>query len=463
MGTPIIEVHDRMKLTTAALAATVVMLTVSPAGAQELASRLFLAADRDHDGVLTRAELEATFEGWASGEPAGLAEALEGALPRPPQNQTPKPEDVQAMVAALPDKAPAKPKKARRVLVLGRAAGYVHASIPLAARTIEEMGKKTGAWSTTITYDAADINEKNLAQYDAIFLASTTGEFLDDPKDAAATAARRKALLEFIRGGKGLAGIHAASDSYHQVPGARPFIFGAAPALAKALVTQGDKDGDGRLAREELRALADAWYDKVDPEKTGRVEKAAFPKRFTAVIPPPPPPSSPQLLGATGFPVQAPATHLGPDAQVGTWPEFNRIMGGFFKFHWNDGQVITVKIDEPDHPLNAPFKGQTPLRIVDETYTFGRDTYSRANVRVLTSVDYGAMSAEDKAKEEYPRADGDYALSWIRHEGKGRVFYEAHGHNEKVYANKPLLAHLLHGMQYVLGDLPADDTPRPTR
>jgi hypothetical protein len=28
--------------------------------------------------------------------------------------------------------------------------------------------------------------------------------------------------------------------------------------------------------------------------------------------------------------------------------------------------------------------------------------YSRRNVRVLTSVDYAAMSAEDKAKEQYP-------------------------------------------------------------
>ena len=166
-------------------------------------------------------------------------------------------------------------------------------------------------------------------------------------------------------------------------------------------------------------------------------------------------------LGPNGFPIQAPATQLGPDTQRGTWPEFNRLLGGFFKFHWNDGQRITVKVDEPDHPLNAPFKGQPPLRIVDETYTFGRDTYSRANVRVLTSVDYAAMSAEDKAKEDYPRADGDYALSWIRHEGKGRVFYEAHGHNEKVYAIKPLLAHVLYGMQYVLGDLKVDDRPRP--
>ena len=39
------------------------------------------------------------------------------------------------------------------------------------------------------------------------------------------------------------------------------------------------------------------------------------------------------------------------------------------------------------------------------------------------------------------------------------MFYEAHGHNEKVYAIKPLLEHITAGMQYVLGDLQADDRP----
>ena len=69
------------------------------------------------------------------------------------------------------------------------------------------------------------------------------------------------------------------------------------------------------------------------------------------------------------------------------------------------------------------------------------------------------MSDEDKKKESNPRDDGDYALSWIRREGKGRVFYEAHGHNEKIYAIAPILEHVLAGMQYVLGDLQADDSP----
>jgi uncharacterized protein len=127
-------------------------------------------------------------------------------------------EDLHSMqdaVAQLPAKPPATPKQPRKVLVLGKALGYVHSSIPLAAETVKEMGDKTGAYSTTFTLDPADINTANLAQYDAIVLDSTTGTFLDDPNDAAATEARRKALLEFVRGGKGLVGIHAAIDSYH--------------------------------------------------------------------------------------------------------------------------------------------------------------------------------------------------------------------------------------------------------
>jgi type 1 glutamine amidotransferase len=69
------------------------------------------------------------------------------------------------------------------------------------------------------------------------------------------------------------------------------------------------------------------------------------------------------------------------------------------------------------------------------------------------------MSAEDKAKEDNPREDHDYGLSWIRKEGQGRVFYEAHGHDESVYADKTFLLHLLAGVQYAAGDLKANDAP----
>jgi len=435
-----------------------------------MSTALFTAIDANKDGAATREELKARFDSWYSAwdtsktntlTPEQIFMGLSTAFPAttgaaPPQNQAPRPDDVKAMMAALPDAAPVKPKQPRKVLVLARAAGFVHSSIPLAGRTIEEIGKKTGAWSTTITYDAADINDENLKQYDAIFLASTTGAFLDDP-DAAATAARRKALLAFVRGGKGLAGIHAATDSYHQSSaqaGGAGFNFQVIPIAMQMIAA--DKNSDSKISRDEFGALADSWYDKLDPDKSGRIAQADFPQRYAAL----PTPPMPAGTGGAGN-GQAPATNLGPDTEVGTWPEFNKMIGGFFKFHWNDGQTITVKLDEPKHPLNAPFKGEGYV-IVDETYTFGRAVYSRENLRVLTSIDYAKMSAEDKAKEQNPRPDGDYALSWIRREGKGRVFYEAHGHNEKVYAIKPLLEHITAGMQYVLGDLQAEDRPSKT-
>ncbi len=438
---------------------------------------VFAAADLNKDGFVTRDELKATFAKWLSQGDAArtgsvtqdqLAAAVSAAMPQPAapaggrgptaQNQTPKPEDVEKMMSALPDKAPAKPKQARKVLVLAKASGFVHSCIPLAAKTVEAMGDKTGAWKTTVTYDPAAITAENLKQYDLLFLDNTTGAFLDDPNDPSVGNARKKALLEFVRSGKGLAGIHAAADSYHEARGAGANAGGAGARggrgggpgamLASQMVTAGDKDGDGKLSRDESSALADAWFNKLDTEKAGKVSQQEFAARFASVLPPAP-------ASAPGAPRGA---QQGRDPQVGTWPEFNKMIGGFFKYHWGDPQLITTKIDDPKSPITAMFHGQE-FDIHDETYTFGMDTWSRTNLHILTSIDYDKMSEADKAKEDYPRADHDYGLSWIRREGKGRIFYEAHGHSERVYAIKPMLEHVLAGVQYAMGDLKADDSP----
>jgi type 1 glutamine amidotransferase len=298
-------------------------------------------------------------EPYSGGRPQSLKDGV--------QIQTAHREDLVAMEDGIPTRAPVTPKQPRKVLVLCKAAGYVHSSIPLAAETVKMMGEKTGAYTTTITYDSADITTANLAQYDAIVLDSTTLAFLDDPKDAAATEARKKALLAFVRGGKGLIGIHAAMDTYHT------------------------------------------------------------------------------------------DEHL-PGPPTGTWPEFNKMVGGYFKFHWVYPQPLTVKIDDPSSPLTSMFHGHE-FQIHDETYTLVQDSFTRKNVHVLTSVDYAKMSDEDKAKEKYKRTDGDYALSWIRREGTGRVFIEVLGHSEHIYANTPMMEHLLAGIQYATGDLKANDAP----
>src|SRR4051812_29284692 len=212
---------------------------------------LFTAADTNKDAAVSREELKGTFDKWyaaadtanaGSITPAQLATVVTAALPAPPpppqaqsepcggrssNPQVPCAADVEKMKAALPSTAPAKPAKPHKILVYGHSTGFVHSSIPLAAATVDEMGKKLGTWTTTISYNPADINTENLKQYDVLFLDSTTGCFLDDPADQAATTARRAALLDFIRNGKGIAGIHAATDGYHGTPPGTP-----APAAA---------------------------------------------------------------------------------------------------------------------------------------------------------------------------------------------------------------------------------------
>jgi type 1 glutamine amidotransferase len=440
-----------------------------------IAPAFFTAADRDGNGMVTRQELKASLEqlrqraggtDTISITSAQLGAAINTAslgqlmAPPGPQNETPTPASLRAMMAALPARAPATPARPRKVLVLGKAAGFVHSSIPLAAKTVEALGNKTGAWTTTITYSAADITTANLQQSDAIFLASTTGCFLDEPGDPAATNARRAALLAFVRGGKGLAAIHAATDSYHSpcpndasapapAPAGGGGAFGLDALLAGPITKQADTDHDERISAAEMAVLSDHWFDVIDASRAGRVDKVGFSMKFAAALGVPPAPA-PSTTAARG---------TGPQP-VGTWPDFNRLIGGFFKFHWLYPQEITVKIDDPSSPLTAMFHGRE-LVIHDESYTFAQDSFSRKHVHVLTSIDYAKMSAADKAQEPAAtaRTDGDYALSYIRREGQGRVFYEAHGHDEAIYAMTPMLEHLLAGIQYALGDLKADDSP----
>ena len=462
-------------------AGAVVMLAIGIAsvraqgpGGSRTAETLFTALDANGDGTLTRNEIQSGFNSWFTNwdtTKSGrlikdeLAGGLGKLLPAPPAakpgqantfnvagNSTPIPvrqEAVDAMIAALPTTPGVKTLRPRKVLVFAHtgAGGFVHASIPLAAKTLEELGKRGGLWTTTLSYDPKDINANNLEQYDAIFLDSTTGCFLDDT-DPSVTKARRAAFMKFVRSGKGIAAIHAATDSYHtdclaQQAAAKSGSGGPnfmASILAAQLLTAADKDHSDAVTRQEWDAVATDWFQKLDKDNSGKVSKADFVGHFRSLLPP----FNPAMFSEPKPVLQ--------------WPEFNKLIGGYFKFHWPDPQLIYVKIDDPHSPLTAMFHGKE-FEIRDETYTFEQESFSRRNVHVLTSIDYSKMSAADKAKEVNPRTDADYALSYIRREGKGRVFYEGHGHDARVYAMTPMLEHIRAGIQYALGDLKADDSP----
>ena len=113
--------------------------------------------------------------------------------------------------ASVPDQLAAAPAGKRRILVFYRCDGFIHTSIPHANECVRAMAEKTKAFEVDFadTYDV--FTDENLAKYDAILLNNSTK--MQFPKPA-----QRDAFLDFISGGKGLIGLHAASDNFNRHP-----------------------------------------------------------------------------------------------------------------------------------------------------------------------------------------------------------------------------------------------------
>jgi len=136
------------------------------------------------------------------------------------QAQSPKelrklsPQEVQRIEKAAPNNAAVKPVNPRKLLVFWRCESYFHTSIPVANKALELIGQKTGAYETVITDDYSVFTAESLKQFDAVCLNNTTHLEFDPRK----TPERCKALMDFIKGGKGIVGIHAATDNFYKWP-----------------------------------------------------------------------------------------------------------------------------------------------------------------------------------------------------------------------------------------------------
>jgi type 1 glutamine amidotransferase len=102
---------------------------------------------------------------------------------------------------------------ASRVLVVTHTEGFRHSSIPIAETTIEQLGRSSGAFSTSFCRTAGDVRQMltpaALASVDAVVFANTTGN-LGIPD--------LPGFLDWIAAGRGFVGIHSASDTYHDAP-----------------------------------------------------------------------------------------------------------------------------------------------------------------------------------------------------------------------------------------------------
>ena len=240
--------------------------------------------------------------------------------------------------AVAPAPAPAGPGRTapvRHILYVTHSAGFRHDVLPLSAQILQDLGRRSGAFDVTATDDSSLVARDTLTHYDAVVF-FTTGEL--PMRDEQKTA-----LLDFVRSGKGFAGIHSATDTF---------------------------------------------YD---------------------------------------------------------WPEYGALIGAYFDGHpWH--QEVAIRVEDAGHPAAASLPPS--FRLMDEIYQFRN--WSRDDVHVVLSLDPASV---DATLPGVHRADRDFALSWTRTLGRGRVFYTALGHEPAVWQDSRFQQHLLGGISWVMGDL----------
>jgi hypothetical protein len=145
------------------------------------------------------------------------------------------------------------------------------------------------------------------------------------------------------------------------------------------------------------------------------------------------------------------------------WDEFAEMIGAQDAPHRIENGVM--KVYDKNSPIVAPFNFEDlPFR--EEYYRFEDEGSTRLRwekVRVLLTVDLDEKvpASTDKPWTGYKRPDKVYPVAWIREYGKGRVFYNSLGHMSETFMRPEIVGHFLAGIQYILGDLPADATPNP--
>lgn len=137
------------------------------------------------------------------------------------------------------------------------------------------------------------------------------------------------------------------------------------------------------------------------------------------------------------------------------WPEFGKMIGGQFDHHpWSADVQVSIKVEpgQERNPLVAMFEGKN-IEFKEEIYQFRSPPYDSNKLDVVLRLD------TDKSPMNRPnirRTDNDFGVSWVKHYGKGRVFYCSLGHNHEIYWNPLVLRHYLAGIQWALGDYRVD-------
>jgi type 1 glutamine amidotransferase len=136
------------------------------------------------------------------------------------------------------------------------------------------------------------------------------------------------------------------------------------------------------------------------------------------------------------------------------WPEFVDMVGGAFDEHPWGTFGAPIIVEDPKFPGMEQWPKAFTLR--DEIYQM--KSFSRDKVHVLMSLDASKL---DLTNSKVHRADHDFAVTWAKMYGKGRVYYSTLGHPEENWDDPRLQQMYVEAIKWAMGLVDADATPSP--
>jgi uncharacterized protein len=136
------------------------------------------------------------------------------------------------------------------------------------------------------------------------------------------------------------------------------------------------------------------------------------------------------------------------------WPEYGDMIGGYFDEHpWGTFDA-PILVEDPEFPGMKQWPPAFVLK--DEIYQIRN--FSRDKVRVLMRLDASKL---DLNNPRVHRKDGDFAVTWAKMYGKGRVYYSTLGHPAENWDRPEMQTMYVEAIKWAMGLMDADVTPRP--
>lgn len=134
--------------------------------------------------------------------------------------------------------------------------------------------------------------------------------------------------------------------------------------------------------------------------------------------------------------------HSASDTEYG-WPWYGGLVGAYFARHPSRQDAILM-VEDANHPSTSGLPGT--FSRFDEWYDF--QTNPRGQVNILLTIDEDSYNGGGMGN--------DHPMAWYHEYDGGRSWYTAMGHTNDSYTEPLFLEHLLGGIQYAAGLVPAD-------